>query len=363
VHFYALCWNDLSILPYFFRHYDSVVDHFFIYDNGSTDGSLAYLAAHPRTTVRHFDTQAESFGITEIRLSNQIWQQSIGKADWVVIADIDEHLSHRDLRGYFAQCRAAGVTALRSVGYDMVAPAFPPADVTLVDAIRCGARSLGYDKLCAFNPSAVTATHFGPGRHTAQPVGRVVWPSTDSVRMLHYKKLGAEYFVNRNQELRLGLGRHDILAGYGQHYLWPPARMLEEFNDLLKHARLLPGLGDNEWDAMSEADIERLIAETGLVDRPFYLTRYTDVARASIDPVRHYCAHGWREGRHPNRYFDTAWYIARQRCAGNPLLHYIREGEAADLPPSLEFDPARYRQMHGLPAGQSALRHCLTARA
>jgi hypothetical protein len=351
----------LRILPYFFRHYNNLVDHFFIFDNGSIDGTLEYLAKHPRTTVRHFVTEANSFGLTEIRLSNHIWRDSIGKADWVIMADLDEHIFHQDLRAYLAECCAAGVTALQSIGYEMVSDHFPSADVKLIDELRYGARSLGHDKFCIFDPASISATNFGPGRHTARPTGHVVWPDRAAIRMFHYKKLGADYFVIRHQELSAGLGSHDRLAGYGHHYLWPRDRMLQEFQELLSQARLVPGLGGDEGLEEAETDIERVIAESGLLDRAFYLSQYPDVARASIDPIRHFCIHGWREGRKPNAYFDTAWYTAQQACDGNPLLHYIREGEAADLPPSPCFDPAHYRQTHGLRPGEPALRHRLAA--
>ena len=33
VHLYSICWNDARILPYFFRHYDSLVDRYVIYDD------------------------------------------------------------------------------------------------------------------------------------------------------------------------------------------------------------------------------------------------------------------------------------------------------------------------------------------
>jgi len=42
------------MLPHFFRHYDSVVDQYFIYDNGSIDDSIGILYEHPNVTVRHF---------------------------------------------------------------------------------------------------------------------------------------------------------------------------------------------------------------------------------------------------------------------------------------------------------------------
>ena len=48
VHLYAQCWNDEWILPFFFRHYDGLVERYVIYDDGSTDGTLALLRAHPK---------------------------------------------------------------------------------------------------------------------------------------------------------------------------------------------------------------------------------------------------------------------------------------------------------------------------
>jgi len=351
------------MLPYFFRHYENLIDHFYFYDNGSVDGTIRYLSLHPRTTIRSFVTDSESFGLTEIRLSNRIWRDSVGVADWVVVVDIDEHIFHADLRAYLTQCRHAGVTALRSIGYDMVADVFPPPDVTLTEHVTLGARSLGYDKFCIFDPASITETGFGPGRHTASPTGHVVWPRVDVLRMLHYKKLGAAYVIARHQELSRGLGRHDRLAGYGDHYLWSPDRTRRDVEALRARARPVPGLGGDEGAEASEAAIERLVAETGLVDRSYYLEHYPDVARARIDPVRHFCLHGWREGRKPNPYFDTAWYSVQHDCPGNPLLHYILQGEAAGALPSPSFDPMQYRQIHGLSQDQSALRHCLTVQA
>ena len=42
------------MLPFFFRHYDPIVDRYIVYDDGSTDRTLEMLAAHPRVEVRPF---------------------------------------------------------------------------------------------------------------------------------------------------------------------------------------------------------------------------------------------------------------------------------------------------------------------
>ncbi|HEY2132634.1 MAG TPA: hypothetical protein VGH36_06630 [Acetobacteraceae bacterium] len=45
------------------------------------------------------------------------------------------------------------------------------------------------------------------------------------------------------------------------------------------------------------------------------------------DPALHFLEDGWREGRWPNPYFDTNWYLRENpdvaRAGTNPLLHYI----------------------------------------
>ena len=72
------------------------------------------------------------------------------------------------------------------------------------------------------------------------------------------------------------------------------------------------------------------------VDRNWYLKNNPDVATARVDPVVHYLAYGWREGRDPRADFSTTGYldanqdVARAGC--NPLVHYIRRGRAEGRP-------------------------------
>jgi hypothetical protein len=45
-------------------------------------------------------------------------------------------------------------------------------------------------------------------------------------------------------------------------------------------------------------------------DAQYYLMHNPDVAAAGVDPLAHFNANGWHEGRNPNAYFDTAGYLA-----------------------------------------------------
>jgi hypothetical protein len=55
---------------------------------------------------------------------------------------------------------------------------------------------------------------------------------------------------------------------------------------------------------------------------------YPDVAKAGLDPVRHYLSHGADEGRDPSPFFSTRTYVAGHpelaRSRENPLIHFLR---------------------------------------
>ena len=60
-------------------------------------------------------------------------------------------------------------------------------------------------------------------------------------------------------------------------------------------------------EASPKLTIEDLVAT--FVDSEWYTSTYRDVAAAGADPFEHYLSHGWREGRNPNTWFNTALCI------------------------------------------------------
>ncbi len=81
---------------------------------------------------------------------------------------------------------------------------------------------------------------------------------------------------------------------------------------------------------MTTEQVATLI-ESGF-DRSYYLASYHDVADSGVDPLLHFCAHGWREGRNPSSSFDTIYYLRVNhdvaRADINPFLHYLHQGRA-----------------------------------
>ena len=75
-----------------------------------------------------------------------------------------------------------------------------------------------------------------------------------------------------------------------------------------------------------------LIAESGCFDRAFYLDTYPDIVGSALDPLEHFCRHGWREGRDPSPRFSTSYYLEKNPdvvAAGvNPLVHWLSHGRS-----------------------------------
>ena len=223
VHLYTLCWDEADMLGFFFRHYDSWVDRYVVYDDGSSDGSLDILRAHPKVEIRNFPrADRDSFVRSHTMLQNEIWKESRGQADWVVITAIDEHLwiPRTSMRSYLAEQQHRGVTFIPALGFDMISSAMPVDEGLLIDRVDCGRPSLSFSKLSVFNPNQITQANFGMGRHSSQPQGTLRLPARDELLLWHFKRLGFDRTMNREKAQGARLGRADIASKWGVHYLW-----------------------------------------------------------------------------------------------------------------------------------------------
>ncbi len=235
---YTICWNEEAMLGFFFRHYDALVDRYVVYDDGSTDATLGILQSHPKVEVRRFQRVVpDSYVASAQRHHNSVWKESRGRADWVIMTAIDEHLKHPDLAAYLARCKADGVTLIPAIGYEMVTTSFPSADEMLAHTRTVGAPLAKMNKLSIFDPNAVDDTNFEPGRHIARPTGRIRYPEADEVLNLHYKFLGIDYLVERSRLLNTGLGALDRERRWGRQYEFSAAEHQQEFRKVREAAR------------------------------------------------------------------------------------------------------------------------------
>ena len=218
IHLYTLSWNEAEILPFFFRHYDRFVDRYYFFDDGSDDGTLEMLEAHPRVEVRKLERAFPSFLLSATHVRNNAWKASRGAADWVIATDVDEHLHHEDIRAYLAACKAKGVTWLPALGYQMITERFPEEGALLCRDHRMGVPYRLLDKIAVFDPAAIAETNFVPGRHFADPSGRVRYDDRDELMNLHYKYLGAEFVTERYAQLLARLGNDEGDESAANHW-------------------------------------------------------------------------------------------------------------------------------------------------
>lgn len=233
IHLYTVSWNEEAMLEFFFRHYDPLVDRYIVYDDRSTDRTLEMLSQHPRVEIRKFERVApDSFVKSHAVWQNNIWKESRGSADWIILTAIDEYLYHPDLARYLSGARDAGVTAIPALGYQMVSRDFPAPDENLALTRTRGSPDMTYSKLSLFNPDAILQTNYTLGRHFAVPTGRVKYPERDELLILHYKYLGIEHVAQRNALLLTGFGKADHEGNVGFQYKWSKEKLLETFDFL-----------------------------------------------------------------------------------------------------------------------------------
>ena len=229
---YARCWNERDMLPFFFLHYDKLVQRYIIYDDASTDNSQEILRLNPKVELRPMPpySDPESRIRSALALQETCWRESRGIADWVIITDIDEHLYHPDMYGYLAQCRAQGVTIIPALGYQMLSEHFPEHKTLLCQSLTRGACDLVYSKLGIFSPNEIDAVNYTQGRHSAAPKGRVVLPARDELLLLHYHYLGFERVRKRNAQFVTRQRKNDIAMGWGSEYSLSSKQLRELWN-------------------------------------------------------------------------------------------------------------------------------------
>lgn len=257
VHLYTLCWNEVDILPFFFRHYDDWVDRYVVHDDGSTDGSLEVLRAHPKVEIRSFDrVHPDSFVLSHQEFHNEVWKESRGAADWVVITALDEHLQANGSanRNYLAECARQGVTAIPAIGFQMISEDFPAPFERLAASRTLGAPWKQMNKLSIFHPDAVLATRYAAGRHSAKPIGDVRWPARDEMMLLHYKYMGFERTLQRHREEAVGLGATDRTNRWGHRYHWSAEQLRADWDSFRACAVDIGQAGFKPWLVMPSSD-------------------------------------------------------------------------------------------------------------
>lgn len=232
VHYYAVCWNEEAILPWVFKYYGQFVEHFTIYDNYSSDKTEKIINQNSKAEIIKFGDEGHFDDSVNQRIKNTCWKQSRGKADLVVVCDIDEFLYHPDLENMLMKLIKGKVSFPTTLGYEMYCESVPEfnGNQQLTDLIQKGVRSEWLDKHIIFDPHRIVDTYFDPGAHHANPTGIVRRGSKDiTLKVLHYKNLGLDYLLARYKQLGERLSKFNIENELGTHYLAKQKEIEEQF--------------------------------------------------------------------------------------------------------------------------------------
>ena len=239
VHLYAPCRNEQRILPYFMAHYGPFVDRFFIYDNMSTDATRALLAGHPNVEIVSLDTGGQFAHVERERMKNHAWKASAGKADFVLVCDVDEFLYHPHLDVLLALMKRHGYTVLRPHGYQMACEKLPDYDGTPITArVTAGMDVASHSsKTILVDPNRVKEIHFSQGCHCSRPEGRIKTFHSNHAKLLHYKYVDRDEILRKTRTYRANVSPESLAKGYGRHYLRSDEEVMALYDRILAGAR------------------------------------------------------------------------------------------------------------------------------
>jgi hypothetical protein len=126
-------------------------------------------------------------------------------------------------------------------------------------------------------------------------------------------------------------GREVVRSGESDKYLLSRARLGESPRWGFDGLTAPPTTADGLAEEAAEKHRRRELAATEF-DPEFYLKQNPDVAKSGLDPLDHFMANGWVEGRDPNADFSIREYLDANPDVGtarvNPFWHYLAAGRA-----------------------------------
>lgn len=216
---YALCWNEMRILPFMVDWWKTFADHAVVYDNGSSDGSVEFLRCQaPFVEVRAFGNGKELNDRVNKEVLNSCWKEhKSGDADFVWCCDMDEIPYVPDgssFREWCERMESRGETIAKPTGIQMVSTKFPSHEEghLIIEQVTRGAIDRSFSKCCLFSPGEIKDINYHEGHHICKPTGNVRW-STEPLFLLHCKFLSVDYVLSRYGDEKKRLGKENRLHG------------------------------------------------------------------------------------------------------------------------------------------------------
>ena len=216
-------------------YYSGFCQKIVIYDNESDDNSPLIIKSYLNSEVRTYLSNCEIRDDLYVNIKNNVWKESRGKADWVIVCDTDEILYHPHIMEKLDELKARGVTIIKPYGYDMYSETLPQKSIFEIKHGIQDNRHFG--KCIIFDPNLIEEINFNPGCHKCKPKGKVKLYNSNDIKLLHYKHLNLEYLLDRYDSFRKRLSKQNIENRQGKQYLIEKEELILLFNNNLKKSK------------------------------------------------------------------------------------------------------------------------------
>jgi hypothetical protein len=245
---YTICWNEQQFLPYFLNYYANIVEanNIYVYDNQSTDESQKIIKSFKNTKLLIYNTGGQIRDDIYLQIKNNQWKvYSRGKADLVIIVDVDEIVYHPNgLRNILEEIwfNSPSVETrpnlISPFGYQMYSKEFPETFTNNPLEISCfGKPDEEFNKMGIFNPNEIQEINYMAGCHRCGPISfenisvlKIF--SNSGIKLLHYKYVvGVDYLIERYEQYKKRLSAVNKEKGWGKHYLSDIQQIKENYKE------------------------------------------------------------------------------------------------------------------------------------
>ncbi len=206
----STCFNEVSLLPFYLRHYKSFADEIVIYDHDSYDGSRSLIAGCNKAQLKEwpFGPGMDDDGMMKL------WNMALKEAkedgiDWVIVPDIDEFIWCDKIRSELEKEDSNFTKVITAEGWNMVGDGIPEDRGRQIwQDNYMGVQEHIYSKPIIVKPDM--DYEWVPGRHNFVEVGKGLFLNR-KFKLLHYRFLGASYTQSRTGKnySRIALHRNE----------------------------------------------------------------------------------------------------------------------------------------------------------
>lgn len=245
---FLLCFNEEKMIRHTINYYKSLENPLLlsvqitVLDNESTDRTLEILQKeYPDVEIHSFSTNGKMNDAVHMYLKNNCWKGS--KADWCIVADMDELLWHSDFIGELQRRKNTRQSLPKVEGFQMYSETFLGDYTRLItDQAHRGLRDKDFDKYILICPSKIEVLRYGPGSHTMQGLA-LKWPQKElqaanalvfkeNFKLLHYKYLGEQYLIDKHRALAARLSDQNKANGWCWEYEKGDEEVIKRFQFL-----------------------------------------------------------------------------------------------------------------------------------